>query len=265
MILSIANQKGGVGKTTTTLTLASILARKGKRVLVIDSDPQANLSLILASGRQYTEPEHETYYATIIHEEPLKIYKTYLKNLHIVPSSILLSSADKELALKDGFREIRLRNAIEDLGQTYDHIFIDCPPALGWLTINAFSASDKVLITCSPGKFELTGLKQLDKTIDMIRMKKYNSDLEVAGYLLTMSDSTNTSLDTKEFLMATYPEKTLRTVIPRGNIMKDALTDEVDVFTYMERNKMNLSSINVQNKAKAALAYLQLSLELKLT
>src|ERR1700694_1734186 len=142
MIISIASQKGGVGKTSTAISLAAGLARKEKRVLLIDIDSQANSSKVLVPDYQ-TIPKEQTLFATILQRLPLPVYPTQIPSLDIVPSHILLSNTDVELTLAKDHREERLKRELEKLKGSYDFIFIDCPPALSWLTVNAFTASDK--------------------------------------------------------------------------------------------------------------------------
>src|SRR6266699_6818116 len=140
MILSIASQKGGTGKTTTSISLAAGLARQGKKVLLIDIDSQANSSKVLLQN--YTAlPIHETIYATILDRKPLPIHKTQVPNLDIVPSHILLSNTDVELTISKDHREERLKRELDKVKDNYEYVFIDCPPNLGWITINALTAS----------------------------------------------------------------------------------------------------------------------------
>src|SRR5207245_2132556 len=154
MIFSIASQKGGTGKTTTSISLSAGLARQGKKVLLIDVDSQANSSKVLLHNYT-TIPFEETIYRTILHRRPLAIHKTQVTNLDIVPSHILLSNTDVELTTAKDHREARLKRELETVKKDYDCIFIDCPPALSWLTLNAFTASDKVIVVVSPGYFEV--------------------------------------------------------------------------------------------------------------
>src|SRR5258708_11347943 len=145
MVIAIASQKGGTGKTTTSISLAAGLARKGKRTLLIDIDSQANASKVLLPN--YTKiPATQSIHATILKREPLQVHPTTVPNLDIVPSHILLSNTDIELTSAIDHREARLKTALETLKDKYDYVFIDCPPALSWLTINAFTAADKTLV-----------------------------------------------------------------------------------------------------------------------
>src|SRR5437588_63606 len=168
MIVSIASQKGGTGKTTTSIALAAGLAHKGKKVLLVDIDSQANSSKVLL--HHYTSIEKEqTLYTTVLHRQPLSIHPTAVRNLDIVPSHILLSNTDVELTTAIDHREERLKRELDLIKHNYDYIFIDCPPTLSWLTINAMTASDKVIVIVSPGYFELDSIVQISKTINEVK------------------------------------------------------------------------------------------------
>ena len=240
MITSIASQKGGTGKTSSTISLSAGLAHKGKRVLLIDIDSQANSSKVLLADYQKITKE-QTIYTTIIERKPLPIHTTRVKNLSIVPSHILLSNTDIELTTAKDHREARLKSELDKLKNQYDFIFIDNPPALGWLTLNSFTASDKVLVVVSPGYFELDSLVQLSKTLEEVR-EYFNPDLALLGYLFTMSEPTINSNTSLQILRQTYTEKVLKTVIPRNTDLRDAHFQKQDIFTFSPR-------------AKAALAY----------
>ncbi len=154
MVISIASQKGGTGKTSTSISLAAGLARKGKKVLLIDIDSQANSSKVLL--HQYLQiPKEQTIFSTILERKPLVVHPTALPNLSMVPSHILLSNTDIELTTAKDHRESRLKSELEKIKGHYDYVFIDNPPALGWLTLNSFTASAQVLVVVSPGYFEL--------------------------------------------------------------------------------------------------------------
>jgi chromosome partitioning protein len=188
MIISIASQKGGVGKTSTAISLAAGLAHKGKRTLLIDIDSQANSSKVLLPN--YSEiPLEKTIYATIINRQPLPIHETSVPNLSIVPSHILLSNTDIELTTAIDHREARLKTELDQLISEFDFVFIDCPPTLSWLTINALTASDRAIVVVSPGYFELDSIVQISKTIQEIR-EYFNPNLDLLGFLFTMSDPT---------------------------------------------------------------------------
>ncbi len=230
MILSIASQKGGVGKTSTAISLSAGLARKNKRVLLIDIDSQANSSKVLVPDYQKL-PREQTLFATILQRLPLPVYTTPIPNLDIVPSHILLSNTDVELTLAKDHREERLKHELDKVKDKYDYVFIDCPPALGWLTINSFTASDKILVIVSPGYFELDSLVQIGKTIEEVK-EYYNSGLELFGFLFTMSDQTINTSTSLQVLRQTYTDKVFKTIIPRNVDLKDAHMVKKDIFAY---------------------------------
>src|SRR5215216_5705312 len=220
MVISIASQKGGVGKTTTSISLAAGLAHRGKKVLLLDIDSQANSSKVLLSNYQEIKPE-QSIYATIIDRQPLPARPSAIPNLDIVPSHILLSNTDVKLTTAIDHREARLKRQLDTVKSQYDYVFIDCPPALSWLTINAFTASDKVLITVSPGYFELDSIVQISKTIQAVR-EYFNPQIDVMGFLFTMSDATVHSKTSLGILRQTYTDSVLRTVIPKNTHNRDA-------------------------------------------
>jgi chromosome partitioning protein len=148
MVISVASQKGGTGKTSTSISLASGLARRGKHVLLIDIDSQANSSEVLIPDYRNLRKEN-TLYATILDRQPLAVQHTAIPNLDIVPSHILLSNTDIELTSAKDHREARLKKELDNTKSLYDYVLIDCPPALSWLTLNAFTASDSVLVMVS--------------------------------------------------------------------------------------------------------------------
>src|SRR6266480_7928931 len=150
MIVSIATQKGGAGKTTTSIALSAGLARKGKKVLLVDIDSQANSSKVLLHHYPTIDKDH-TLYCTILQRQPLAIHPTNVANLAIVPSHILLSNTDVELTTAIDHREARLKSALDPVKDHYDFVVIDCPPTLSWLTLNALTASDTVIVVVSPG------------------------------------------------------------------------------------------------------------------
>lgn len=235
MVISIASQKGGTGKTSTSISLAAGLARRGKRVLLIDIDSQANSSKVLLPD--YVELRKEdTIYVTILERQPLPVRSTSIPNLSIVPSHILLSNTDVELTTAKDHREERLKNALDAMKERYDCVLIDCPPALSWLTINAFTASDQVLVVVAPGYFELDSIVQLWKTIAEVK-EYFNRHLSVCGLLFTMSDPTLNSKTSLKILRQTYPEHVLQTIIPRNTDLRDAHFNKQDVFSFAPQSK----------------------------
>ncbi len=247
MIISIASQKGGVGKTSTAISLAAGLARKSKKTLLIDIDSQANASKVLLPNYQSLAAE-ETIYSTIIDRAPLIVQETPIPNLHLVPSHILLSNTDIKLTTAIDHREARLKDELDMIAGRYEHVFIDCPPTLSWLTINAFTASDRVMVVVSPGYFELDSIVQISKTIKEVK-DYFNPALETLGFLFTMSDPTTISGTSLQLLRQTYPHHVLKTVIPRNTDLREAHLQKKDIFDYNPR-------------AKSALAYNKLIQEL---
>jgi chromosome partitioning protein len=240
MVISVASQKGGTGKTSTSISLAAGLARKGKNVLLIDIDSQANSSKVIL--RDYvTIPKDQTIFATILDRKALIVHPTHIPNLSIVPSHILLSNTDIELTTAKDHRESRLKSELDKIKANYDFVIIDNPPALGWLTLNSFTASDKVLVVVSPGYFELDSLVQLSKTLEEVR-EYFNPTLALLGYMFTMSEPTINSSVSLQILRQTYTGKVLKTVIPRNTDLRDAHFQKQDIFSFAPR-------------AKAALAY----------
>ena len=247
MILSIASQKGGTGKTTTSISLSAGLARKGKTVLLIDIDSQANSSKVLLPHYQ-TVTKDQTIYKTILERQPLPIHKTSIPTLDIVPSHILLSNTDVELTTAKDHREARLKRELDHIKDRYDFVFIDCPPALSWLTLNAFTASEQVIVVVSPGYFELDSIAQLNKTIAEVK-EFFNPLLQMAGLLFTMSDPTINTSSSLSILRQMYGTALFTTIIPRNTDLRDAHFNKQDIFGF-------------NPQAKGATAYSKLIAEL---
>ncbi len=213
-ILSVANQKGGVGKTTTAVNLAASVAAAEKRVLLFDADPQANAS----SGVGVRPAEGElTSYEVLTGQAPLEraVRTTSLAHLHIVPASRDLAGAEVEL-VGASRREYRLREALQAARDDYDYIFVDCPPSLGLLTINALVASDAVIIPLQCEYYALEGLSQLLQTVRTVK-RGFNQKLDVEGILLTMFDARNNlSHQVAEEVKRHFKDKVFRSVIPRN-------------------------------------------------
>jgi len=247
MVISVASQKGGVGKTSTSISLAAGLARKGKKTLLIDIDSQANSSKVLLPDYTEIKADH-TIYATILERNPLPVHITSIPNLSIVPSHILLSNTDIELTTAIDHREARLKSELDKIAGDYDFVFVDCPPTLSWLTINALTASDHVIVVVSPGYFELDSIVQISKTIKEVR-EYFNPLLDLIGFLFTMSDPTINTSTSLQILRQTYTDKVLKTIIPRNTDLRDAHFNKQDIFAF-NRN------------AKAAQAYNKLIHEL---
>ncbi len=219
-VISLSNQKGGVGKTTTTVNLGSFLAEMGQRVLIIDIDPQGNAGFGVGVNAEEIET---TIYEVLIGEIPIHegIFKTDVENLELIPSNIHLSGAQVDLMDKDG-KEFILKNAIEEIRPDYDFILIDCPPSLGVLTLNSLVAADSVLIPLQCEYYALEGLSQLLRIIAMVQ-EKLNTKLAIEGVVLTMYDprtklSQQIVADVREF----FPNKVFDTVINRNVRLSEA-------------------------------------------
>jgi len=230
MTISVASQKGGVGKTTTSITLAAGLGRQGKHVLLIDIDSQANSSKVLLPDYPQISKD-DTIFATILERKPLPVHTTDIPGVDLVPSHILLSNTDIELTTAKDHREARLKAQLDQIASQYDHIIIDCPPTLSWLTINAFTASDKVLVVVSPGYFELDSINQINKTLHEVK-ELFNPSLELLGYLFTMSDPTINSRTSLQILRQSYTSQVFNTIIPRNTDIRDAHFNKTDIFDY---------------------------------
>jgi chromosome partitioning protein len=234
-VYSIASQKGGTGKSSTSISLAAGLARRGEGVLLVDIDSQANSSKVLIADYQRLKKE-DTVYATILERQSLPILSTSVPNLDIVASHILLSQTDIALTTAIDHRESRLKNALKRITDQYHYVIIDCPPALSWLTINAFTASDYIIVVISPGYFELESTIQITQTIREIR-DYFNPELKLRGFLFTMHDRTINSKTSLRLLRQSYPDQVLTTVIPRNVDQKDANMAKQDIFAYNPNSK----------------------------
>jgi chromosome partitioning protein len=235
MILSIASQKGGTGKTSTAISLAAGLARRGMKILLVDVDSQANSSKVLLHN--YTDlKKDDTIFKTILERGEMPVHQTHVPGLSIAPSHILLSNTDIELTTAKDHREARLKKELDKVKGRFDHIIIDCPPALSWLTINAFTASDSVLVAVSPGYFELDSIVQIGKVLVEVK-ELFNPHLSLAGFLFTMCDPTVNSRTSLKLLRQTYTDQVFRTIIPRNTDLRDAHFNRVDIFTFNAASK----------------------------
>ena len=213
-IISISNQKGGVGKTTTSINLSSNLAVMGKKILLVDVDPQGNAGSGL--GLDVNSLSHTTY-EVLLGEISAReaIVQTEISGLNIIPANINLSGVDIDLITQEG-KEFSLKRAITPLRSEYDFIIIDCPPSLGLLTLNALSTSDGVIITLQTEYFALEGLTQLMRIIALVQ-ENLNPSLELEGVLLTMYDKrTNLSNQVANDVKSHFKEKVYATMIPRN-------------------------------------------------
>ena len=233
-IISVANQKGGVGKTTTTVNLCTILAKKGKKVLLIDADPQGNAT----SGLGVEKEVELSTYDVLVNETKLDETRiqTAIKNLDVCPSNISLAGAEVELVSMMS-REQRLKEKLDEVKEEYDYILIDCPPSLGLITLNAFTASNSVLIPVQCEYFALEGLGQLLNTINLVK-KHLNKNIEVEGALLTMYDiRTNLSNQVVKEVKKYFGDKVYKTVIPRNVRLSEAPSFGLPITIYDPRSK----------------------------
>ncbi len=233
-IISIANQKGGVGKTTTAVNIGAILAKKGKKVLLIDADPQGNATSGLGLEKEY----ELTLYDVLINECSVEstLQNTNIKNLKVCPSNMDLAGAEVELVSQMS-REQRLKERVDEIKDQFDFIFIDCPPSLGLITLNAFTASDSVLIPVQCEYFALEGLGQLLQTINLVK-KHLNKSLEVEGAVLTMYDiRTNLSNQVVKEVKRYFDDKVYKTVIPRNIRLSEAPSFGMPITLYDPKSK----------------------------
>ena len=234
-VIAIANQKGGVGKTTTAVNLSACLGKRGKKTLLIDIDPQGNTTSGLGVDPRGVE---QSIYDCIINDIPMEevIIKTEFENLWICPSNINLAGAELELVAKPN-REYVLKQAIDGIKDEYDFIFIDCPPSLGLITLNSFAATDTVLVPIQCEYYALEGLSQLTITIKMVK-KALNPDIALEGVLLTMFDArTNLSIQVVEEVKKFFHNKVFGTIIPRNVRLSEAPSFGQPVIEYDKHSK----------------------------
>lgn len=234
-VLSIANQKGGVGKTTTAVNIASCLAAAERRTLLIDLDPQGNASSGLGVNKQSLSL---SIYDSLVRKEPLQniIQKTALEFLDIAPSNNHLVGAELELVSAFS-RESRLATAIQGLSDRYDYVLIDCPPSLNLLTVNAFAASDGIIVPVQCEYYALEGLTELVRTIQLIQ-DHLNPRLQIEGIVLTMYDARNNlARQVADEVRRYFPQKVYQTVIPRNVKLSESPSHGKSIILYDVQSK----------------------------
>ncbi len=233
-VIAVANQKGGVGKTTTAVNVSSALAKRGKKVLLIDTDPQGNAT----SGLGISKEIENSVYDVIVGDVEMEkiIAKTNIKNLSVCPSTISLAGAEVELVSMIS-REQRLKEKLDIVKDKFDYVIIDCPPSLGLITLNTFTAADSVLIPIQCEFYALEGLGQLMNTVNLVK-KHLNKDLKVEGALLTMYDSrTNLSNQVVKEVSKYFGDNVYKTVIPRNVKLSEAPSYGMSITEYDARSK----------------------------
>ncbi|TYR80300.1 ParA family protein [Priestia megaterium] len=234
-IVAVANQKGGVGKTTTAVNLGACLAEHGKKVLLVDSDPQGNATS--GVGIEKADVDDCVYNVIVEDMEAKKVIcPTSVGNLFIIPATIQLAGAEIELVSTIS-REVRLKRALETVKDQFDYVIIDCPPSLGLLTLNALTAADSVLIPVQCEYYALEGLSQLLNTVRLVQ-KHLNNQLRIEGVLLTMLDArTNLGLQVTEEVKKYFQDRVYQTIIPRNVRLSEAPSHGEPIILYDARSR----------------------------
>ena len=233
-IISIINQKGGVGKTTTAVNLAAFLADKGYKTILLDSESQGNATRALSKDVEFEETLYDVLLDDVSIEEA--VVKTDVKKLSILPASIDLAGAEIEMVSMEK-REFLMKRKLDQVRDKYDFILIDCPPSLGLMTLNALVASQEILIPIQAEFYALEGLSQLVKTVQVVT-RKLNPGLSILGILLTMFDGrTNLSLQVADEVKKYFGNKVFRTVIPRSVKLSEAPSFGEPILTYAPKSK----------------------------
>jgi chromosome partitioning protein len=229
-VFAVANQKGGVGKTTTTISLGAALAQMGHRVLIVDLDPQGNATTgVGVDGRKFDR----SMYDVLLNDVPLidVVEPTGFANLFIAPATLDLAAVEQELTAVIS-RELRLKKSLESVDGDFEYVFIDCPPSLGLITINAFAAATEIMVPVQCEFYALEGLTQLQRIVDLVQ-KNLNSSLKITKVVLTMYDPRNTlALDVAKEVRRHFPDEICATVIPRTVRLAEAPSHGLPITTY---------------------------------
>lgn len=233
-VIAVTNQKGGVGKTTSTVNMAASLGVLGHKVLMIDMDPQGNATTGLGINKADLQ---SCIYTVLVDEIPIEeaVIQTPFQNLWVVPATINLSGVDLELASVIG-RESRLKQAIEDMQQEFDYVLIDCPPSLGLLTLNALTVSNSIIVPIQAEYYALGGLTQLLNTIRLAQ-RHLNKELVIEGIVLTMVNKTNLSAEVEQEVRNIFDKKVYKTTISRGVRLSEAPSYGKPIYYYDQRSR----------------------------